>query len=177
MVLQFLKFELRQMLSFSWTLVISHRLLTRPANTPLITKSLTTPTTTMLLLTLLPFFLVSTLTTAASLIRTLCTCTCTSPTHRGYTLTLTFTFTFTPHPSTNSTPSYTIYDKCVSEMGPGGCNEDVTYLEKYTITQNNHTSAYHRNLFGPDEYDFDGRGKQKVLVREAHELGDRNVTE
>jgi hypothetical protein len=171
MVLQFLKFELRQMLSFSWTLVISHRLLTQPANTPLITKCPTTPTTTMLLLTLLPFFLVSTLTTAASLIRTLCTCT--SPTHRGYTL----IFTSTPHPSTNSTLSYTIHDKCVSEMDRGGCNEDVTYLEKYTITQSNHTFAYHRNLFGPDEYEFDGRGKQQVLVREAHELGDRNVTE
>ncbi|KAF2688696.1 hypothetical protein K458DRAFT_384873 [Lentithecium fluviatile CBS 122367] len=108
---------------------------------------------TLLLALLLP------LATADNLTGALCTCS--SSTYRGYT----FSFTFTPFLLPNSTPS--IHDDCIAEMGPGGYDQDLTYLKKYSTAQHNHTFRYHRDLWGPDEYEFDGSGARKVPAREA----------
>lgn len=141
---------------------------------------------TMRLLSLLVLLSLSILSAADIIARSICGCS--SSTHRGYSL----VFSYLPARALNTT--LVITDRCVAEIGPGACGQvnqheslimrsmfdtdveqDLTYLKKYSNTTAGHTLRYHRELFGPDEYEFDGSGRRKIPTKAPKTVPDVKV--
>ena len=72
-------------------------------------------------------------------------------------------------PPSNTNNTFIIPDYC----GPSTtCTQDFTYLRAYKVNKGGHEFVYHRELFGPDQYEFDGSGKRDVPVQQAKEVDD-----
>lgn len=98
--------------------------------------------------------------------RTQCKCSSPSGAYRG------FVFVFSYLPKNHQETTLIIQDLCFSAIRLGACSQDLTYLKEYKTELDGHVFKYHRELFGPDEYEIDGSGRRDIPVKAAHEMGD-----
>ena len=104
--------------------------------------------------------------------RSICTCASSSSAYTAYA----FMFSYLPSsayllrpPSSDLNNTWIVSDYC----GPSTrCSQDFTYLRAYRVEQNRREFVYHRELFGPDQYEFDGSGRRDVPVKQAREIED-----